>query len=1245
MEKYPTDYTAILINSQTGDSQYINLQYFIGWNELCNFINSKWSIKKDHISLILGPICIKLDKYNYLKILNTLSKSNVLEIWIFNKTNILDNYIEDNVTLIKPLPSPLSDANIPHLNYSNLLSLLTTNLGWISALEIDGFYLNDINSSISNKLSFIMRGCFIFIQYLRNLFDDLRKLFDKNDKFFNDLLNDRQNIQWEEIYTEILSKLSLYKSKSTNKETLQDLVEFDTLKNYDTEMNQLKIVISDKFDKIGSNLKQFENDYDRLKLDLVHLKNRTAQSDDNTNDEIVNGLGFSQFKEWIDFVKTFSRNIINNPIYSNVDGSTNVKIDEDMIQKMNSLQDDYLSPLYKTSRNLYNRSLQLLTNQKQLKEETKLVSSKLFQMEQNIIDLKRFILNNLNQDLKQFQSLDIVFAHMEDLPIVYGLYMIETWRKMNWTLLILAKQSKYIKTMNKSIEEELLTRNKWMKTFGSISSIFHKYDSSKRKNLSRELIVNSNNNDFYSLLDIESLKIKILDNIDFTKNETTIKILDDSCHKLLNFIEQYIVSFDELTDNKEIIKVLKQKLLEAQTNHFENIRHESSNSIYLFNNTELKELKSNKKYENTITQNNDENGNDNNELIKTNEYTFNSDKSISDELVKSYKRRIQKLEFLLHEAKFSNLTSWPTTIINESVLKHNIENKQFPMPDSRTLQNHDNTNCINENELKLYKVREMQLIEKITDLKSEIETLRNQNLEIKGNLNDKISKISDLNLEKAAYKETMTNLNLELLRLTNIEEELELELKNNKIHFMREINNLIKENKINMENINRTNEEIKTNMEQKLKTLVSENEQRNSKFNNDREEWVKCEFKYKHENEELSNTNESLKKRIEALEKENKELKEENIGLKRDNENLNNQNEKLTKENVDLKSKGNTLVQNKFDGINPPEFTVTESSSLIKQYQNTIYDIEAKLFHILKINTFVLENMGLLLTNESNDNNISSIYIKRVKGLRKNSSHTRLDESVNNIITRDEHQYIQSDVYHKLQDIFEIYLEDSNKDINSSIQTLTVQLQPYWEKIYETKLYEQSIIRRFSDMEMLAKKLTKENKLFKNLLDQYKKEKLTLTDFKIGDLALFLPTRDYIRSFKDPNLSVSSLLTSSFSSVDLSTPPIPNTTMINRNESYKDVTEKKETLLEKSHQNNLNNISPLWAIFTAFDESTRYLLKMDNSNLPINNRDWFIGRILTIEELNMQDITPSSYKIPTHSSCYQVTAELVPGQF
>lgn len=1243
MKKSPTDYTAILINSQTGDSQYINLQYFIVWNELCNFINSKWSMKEDHVSLLLSPIGIKLDKSNYSKILNTLNKSNILEVWIFNKSNIVDDHRENNLTLIKPLSSPLSDVNIPDLNYSNLLSLLTTNLGWLSALEIDGFYLNDIISSISNNLSILIRGCFIFIQYLQHLLDDLTRLLKKNDDFFNDLLNDRQNLQWEKIYTEILNKLFLYQSKNMDQETLQDLVEFDTLKNYDIQMTQLKVAIGEKFDKINFNLKQIRKDYEMLKLDLDSLKNQTPQSNNNDDScEVANIMVFSQFKDSINFAKTFSRNIINDPAYNNTnnDDATNIKIDEAMIQKLKSLKDEHLSALFKTSQDLYNKSLELLENQQQLKEEIKPISSKLYQIEQNIIDLKRFILDNLNQDLKQFQSLDVVFAHMEDLPIVYGLYMIETWRKINWTLVILMKRSKYLKSMDKSFEGELLTRNKWMKVFGSISSIFYSYyHSSKSKNPSKGSINddNSSNDDSYLLLDIESLKSKILDNIEFTNNETTIRTLDDTRLKLLNFIEQYISSFDKLTDNKEIIKVLKKRLFEAQTDHLEGAGHDTSNNINHSTNIEVATLRSDNQLENTITGENNGYYNDNSKHIELNQDASNSTKIQSSNLIESYKRRIQKLELLLHEAKYSNLTSWPTTLINGSFLKHSTESKQFPLMDPVSLQIHHNTNCTNESELKLYKVRELQLIEKITSLQSEIELLKIKNSEIKGILGNKNSKISDLNLEKAAYKETMTNLNIELLRLTNLEEELKLELENNKIQFINEINNLLKENKNNSDSFNRINQDIQTKMEQKIKVLERKNEQQNLKFNTDKDEWGKSESKYQLEIKKLNNTNESLKKCMEAIEKENERLKQEN-------QNLMKVNEKVTQENMDLKTENNTLIQNATSRNKTSEFPVLESSSLVTEYRSTIYDIESKLFNIFKINTFVLENMGLLLTNESSDNNISSIEIKRVKGLRKNSSHTKLDESVNNIITRDEHKYIQSDVYHKLQDIFEIYLEDSTKDITSSIQTLAVKLQPYWEKIYETKLYEQAIIRRFNDMEMLAKKLTKENKLFKNLLDKYKKEKITLTDFKIGDLALFLPTRENIYSIKDPNLSISSLLTSSFSSVDLSTPPIPNITMMNRSEMHKDTSKKKNSLLEKTYQNNLDNSSPLWAIFTAFDERTRYLLKIDNNNLPIKNRDWFIGRILTIEEVNIQDINPSSYRTPTQSLCYQVTAEPVPGQ-
>lgn len=1172
--------TTTLVNTQTGDSQVIDLQFFVTFNELCRFILNKWGIPIDRVELLMGPMAIKLDKNNYNTILHTPLSNDTLDIWCFDRSGLYINEDQDisnigtststssnDLILIKPIPSPFVDAMKDTLTYNELVSLLTTNLGWLSALEIDGFYLNDLNGKMKSQVKFLIRAVYIYHQYLISLLNDLTKLLQRNHDFYNDLLEDRSNLDWQTVFKSILNKLLMFQVNNGAKDshrTLQDLVDLNTLTKFDTQMNQLQNVLDEKFIKINTDLNQIKHENDDLTSKLNDMKSKEYLSQEEMEDTLL------KFKESIAYVKEFSRNILNDSTYN--DSTT--KLNTDLISQLTELQKNHLTYLFQKSNTLYDKSLNLLDMKSQLQKEFKAITSKFHQIQINIMDSRKFILNNLNRGLKQFQSLDVAFAHMEDLPIVYGLYIIEMWRKLNWTLFILTKYDNHLNSTQSSFHKESSTRNKWLNTFGSISSIFINDDSA---NIT-DTLTNSN----VILLDIESLKRQLLGSIDSTNIKSTITSLKTTCNELLKFIEYYIMSFDTLTDNKEVIKVLRKRIKEAQINLFDEVEIQDK-------------LRDSHQFPDNIDSISYKEGDIKN--ISKSHPATNSNKNDNTDLIQYYNKRIQKLESLLHEAKYSNLTSWPTTLLNDSTVDSN--GKKAPINNPALAQNFADLKEVNLSDLKLSKIRAAQLTEELNQLTLDIESLKEELSNREAIINEKNSKLSDMNLEKSAYKETLTNLNMELLRLTNLEDKLTTEISEQKVEYINDIQKLLDNNKLYKERSQRANDKIKSDLEDKIKQIQDEKEQQRSMFEEEKESWEKSKSQYEIE--------------IASLKEQNEILKEEK--------------EKLVSAQVEEMASKPAISE----------------SPTIHDYQKALFNIENKLFTIFKANVFILENMGLLLTNDTGDNSISSIEIKRVKGLRKNSSHTLLDESVHKAITLDENKVIQSDVYHKLKDIFEIYLQEYNKDLPFLTQGFTTQLQPYMEKIYDNKLYEQAVIKRFSDMETLAKKLTRENKSNRTLLDKFDKEKITLKNFKIGDLALFLPTRDNIHLNRDPNLSVSSLLTSSFSSVDLSTPPIPPNSAGNDSDTNKETAKIKTGIADNRPLNGTNH-PRLWAIFTAFDEDTRYLLKTDDNSESLKNRDWFIGKILTIDDGSMLENDTSTIRSQRGLMCYQVTAELVPQQ-
>ncbi|CUS23881.1 LAQU0S12e02124g1_1 [Lachancea quebecensis] len=308
----------------------------------------------------------------------------------------------------------------------------------------------------------------------------------------------------------------------------------------------------------------------------------------------------------------------------------------------------------------------------------------------------------------------------------------------------------------------------------------------------------------------------------------------------------------------------------------------------------------------------------------------------------------------------------------------------------------------------------------------------------------------------------------------------------------------------------------------------------------------------------------------------------------------------LREELASLKSANEALVSDQIS------LKSSNGGDWLKAFNN---EMQSKLFEIFSSDVYILENIGLLLSQLDE----SHFQITRVKGLRKGQVQSELDEST--FESKALPISIKSNVFQAVKSAHEASVlsgdADSQKEFLASI-----------DKLFENGLYEASVIKRFKDIEALAKKLTKENKFKRGLLETYQREKITIRNFQVGDMALFLPTQDVPDSVTS---SVSSL-TSSFSSVDLSTPP-----PLGANSSHAANSHSKGKKL-------IDGTRP-WAAFTAFDDSTRYLLR-DNEKFTLD-RDWFVGKITSVERSAPSETSPGTYKLPKGTNWVQVTADFV----
>lgn len=296
----------------------------------------------------------------------------------------------------------------------------------------------------------------------------------------------------------------------------------------------------------------------------------------------------------------------------------------------------------------------------------------------------------------------------------------------------------------------------------------------------------------------------------------------------------------------------------------------------------------------------------------------------------------------------------------------------------------------------------------------------------------------------------------------------------------------------------------------------------------------------------LSSLEEQLSKEHEALDKS---FNDKESKIKLQEQKIKELGEELERKTKDLETAVETNEKDK-------EKSGTLLALLNKHLITLMVNIEqlvARNIEFFKEFCFVLESMGLLLVSDD-DSGKHELKIARVKGLRtkkgtetldenmlkgRKNPHseiyaevastadwskvllekaTELNEDANEQVPSQEQRERLIFVAEQLEEIFEADFEDGS-DLSAYSKFLTtisftenVQLQPQYSDVeaINQKFFLNGISKRFLDVEAFAKKLTKENKqkghdLAKSM--ELCKNKITVNNFSVGDLVLFLPIR------------------------------------------------------------------------------------------------------------------------------------------
>ncbi|CCH59100.1 hypothetical protein TBLA_0B02580 [Henningerozyma blattae CBS 6284] len=1119
-----------IINTVTGQITHTQFQFFVNLEEFKIYAAARCKLPVNQLFILLQD-GQKLTVTTFQECSKKAHEEEVLqEVYIFDRglfslglqndddTDDMNELVEaskiildklqpeDAVNLIRPIESPLSDADIrlETINHRFVSNILTTNIGWLTALDIDIQYLTESIQSKMSDINKILKGLNVCSRYLDLYCMDSFDLFDSNIKYLNQLKDFESFNKWEEFYESTLANL-----KGITNDPLTSFLNKKSLDKKALEVKKLDVYLRKHFQKMQEIIDENANLQKTLNFEIVELEKKYSPKTSKST------LEETMISKFYDILSTMKKQ--QSVLLSKKDDDlswTNLSSKNEIYNQLIYAKDNQVKTLLTIAQALFSQYDEITTLKKQLQIENIQKWGRIATIQINVSEIKKELLTNCNEELSIYKSHQLVFAKLKDFPIVYGLYLIELLRRKLWINFILKDGLNFATSYKLNSHNEEIKRKKWLDNFGHLLNDFNLELPSEKEDLK---VINC----FFGR-DISNPATNPAVKLKNQQEETLTSVLE-----IENFLNKYISS---LQDND-----LFANSVDILTKNIEKVKYFQHNALLSENKNPLPT-----KFHKSLTQ--PVLPLDQNEIFLNNATGSGIDNN-NKVLVNGFRDRISSMSNKMFQSNvISNVSSnslFPT-------VKPEIEREYLQLKD------------------------EVRILRKENDMK----TSKIQSLE---------SQISDNNVEIHAYRETLTSLNKELSRLITEKEDNTALKRVKDAEFRDHIQKIINQNVI-LENKLISSSKYSERLEIENKKLLS--------F------VLNIKVELTHMREDFFNYFDKAKSQLNL------------ITLKYTN--FKNKLPKSLLQQLPNASKNASVI-----GINQVNFFDQSLTSQTDSYINSSNNMPLKLLEmivqIFKANVCILENIGLLPTIDKTNN----IQIIRVRGLRNNTLSDSTAGSISDsTFLIDQNEKIKSTFFNN---VFQEYSNMKNfeqQEVNSIVVNPILQL-------FKNHLLENAVVRRFKDIESLAKRYKKESKFRKSVLETYKKEKITLKNFEIGDLALFLPMSD----ISIPIDSKASSVNSSFSSVDLSTPPTSEMLM---NKAMSSISIDTSSRRKSNYS---------WAAFTAYGETKRYILKED-TKVPEGN-DWFLGRIVALQNKVVTEEEPNRYKLPLGSQWCKVSATII----
>ncbi|CAK9441131.1 uncharacterized protein LODBEIA_P50000 [Lodderomyces beijingensis] len=1058
---------------------------FHTFNELKEYLSQVFPIESTDDVFLLSSFGIKVN-------FNLINETS--DIFIFDKRlfvpqvdgGLVNSYISkcDDVTVTQQEPerSPLAETQVS--SRQGLQNLIRIYNGWAKALLQDSMIMENSCQQLVRQINIIFQSLSTILQFANNFIDDIEKNFNHHHNYLKLINHKTLHKTWSERYKN-LQQLPPVKI-GEHRIVLVAYLDSKALSQSSQFVTKYLPLILQKFTEMRDVIVEVNNDRKRIDAIVESFRKESIQKFKNIH-----------VKELVQQVQS--------KVHLVAEGAQLQNPDLAQLQQFYSLHKSSVSvELLESARRLHIYLKELRLFRENLIRQGPQIFHTIANLQMKMVEFRTELrslvekdANRHNPDSINSQTIALVkkcedeLSLTIDLPLLMGLSMIEKRRQFEWNDFfskgIVRNANEQFATL---IDHEKAFRSIWNKKFGSLLDFIGDDSAS-------------------ATIRLPSVDVSLAAN-----NFTSVPMLKDievEREDILNYIS--LLETSTSTVSKSFPELLRKNFsdMRASTNNMKKVTKmiSSMGSITSPNNARAKDSSLEEKSSGEL--------------------------DVDLNVVYGLKSRIAKLESLLHQHQYKNITNWPVTR-NGSY----SDNRMSMIVDSKQVANSDPTKLLQKRRVSSNESRILTTTNNSQVLDGSSIDKHLDNLRLRKNNSELKSKNELLTKDVELKDKEMANLRQQLAEM--------------KASHSREIDGLTR----------RVSEE-----EEKLKLAKS-------KTQKDEKEIEQLKVKLEEKDQLIADLNTKLSKADENISKSSKETVSLNETLttlrgeladatKMKNDLLSNMSSKESEFALERNSHNNDLarLKSKFEEVtedyeNLMELTqvkqkkhdalVHDLNNVVINLMNIVKHVCEKIFQDFWQTCYILESMGLLLTKEG-----KNYQIKRVKGLKSKKVHHEDDQSISTTAAAtdatpnfkvieeieakmswtDEIPSMNSlspDTYSSGNDseiVVDKFSEQSEKiiviyndlfkfDVSSRFDvflrsiSFVEHVQLVDENSNTSHFFANAILKRFKDVEGFAKKLSKEIKLkdqeLKKLTSRAK-NKISVNHFQENDLLLFLPTK------------------------------------------------------------------------------------------------------------------------------------------